>query len=1438
MSTTGVTPTADASKQDSLDTTSPYYLHPSDHTGLKLIPVVLKDDNYQEWVQALRNAFNAFIARRKLPFIDGRIIQPSDTDPRYDDWCSVNAMMVGWILQSVDSSIRSSLTYCDSVKDLWDEIQQRFSIGNAPRVHQLRTEIARCRQDGQSVAVYFGRLKHLSEELQTYLKPRCCTCKGCKCAWVSDLQAEREEETVHNFLMGLDDNLYGTVRSNILAQDPLPRLNRVYSLIVQEERHKMIANERAPTQDVVAFAAQSKSSPVRSSPAVRSESSTRVEKSSCTHCGRVGHDVSSCFKLHGYPEWWEEFRQKRGDGQSSSNGLGRRRGNTSRSTTLHRGVPGFANAAQGAGSSVAPITSQDRATLSPNLTDDQWTTMLDMIKKFKGPADDKLMGKPSGNWILDTGASYHMTGDSSLLQNLHSVSPSIITLPDGSTSVASQAGTVILGHGLHISNVLLVPNFTCNLISLVHLIRELQLLVTLTDRLCVIQDRTTRMVIGVGEARDGVFWFCTGIDGVKRVAAASTSTLELWHQRLGHPSYSLVSHLPGVHGNNKRVADPCSICLQSKQTRDCFPLSSNKAVDLFELIHADVWGPYRIPSSCGARYFLTLVDDYSRCVWVHLMATKTEVVQLVKKFCAFTQKQFNKPVRRFRADNGSEFYPLQPYFDTTGVIFETSCVATPQQNGRAERKHRHLLNVARALRFQASLPIRFWGQCVLTAAYLINRTPSTVLFGKTPYDLIFGKAPSYDHLRIFGSLCYAATIPRDNNKFASRSRRCVFFGYSYGKKAWRLFDLDSEAFFDSRDVVFHEGVFPFAKPTSSVFLDSELSVTHPAIYDTHDIPKVETVDPVPSSDSSTSTEPPQPVLRRSNRPSKPPTHLRDYVCHTIQCKPPPFAQMPISSPSSGTRYPIVNFVNCDKFSASHVQFLAAITTSVEPTTYNEAVRYPEWQAAMSNELAALNKNGTWSLETLPPNKTSIGCKWVFRIKYKSDGSIERHKARLVALGNRQVEGIHFHETFAPVAKMSSVRLFLSVAAIKEWELHQMDVHNAFLHGDLMEEVYMRPPPGFTAPIGKVCRLRKSLYGLRQAPRNWFAKLASALVQYGFTRSYADYSLFSYIHHNINIHVLVYVDDLIIAGNNSLSITQFKEYLHSCFHMKDLGILKYFLGIEIAHGKEGLFLCQRKYAIDILSEAGLLGAKPTEFPLSQNHGLATATGSDYPHPDRYRRLVGRLIYLTITRPELSYSVHILSQFMQTPKEAHWHAAIRVLHYIKNHPGQGIVLSRRSSLQLIAYCDSDWAACPLTRRSLTGYFILLGDSPVSWKTKKQPTVSRSSAEAEYRSMAAACCELIWLKAFLLSLGICHTSPMRLICDSQAALHISANPVFHERTKHIEIDCHFVRDLIQSSWVTTSHVRSQDQLADMFTKALGKQPFTYLLGKLGIRDLHAPT
>ncbi|CAH9124297.1 unnamed protein product, partial [Cuscuta epithymum] len=284
---------------------------------------------------------------------------------------------------------------------------------------------------------------------------------------------------------------------------------------------------------------------------------------------------------------------------------------------------------------------------------------------------------------------------------------------------------------------------------------------------------------------------------------------------MGHPSSRVVRLLPISFkkcATNNCFNKNCDVCMRAKQTRECFPVSVNRALNKFELIHCDVWGPYREPSICGSRYFLTIVDDYSRAVWVHLMIEKSEVALIMQRFVSMVRNQFNTRIKVVRADNGTEFHPLRSYFQKEGVLFQTSCVGTPQQNGRVERKHRHILNVARALRFQANLPISFWGDCILTASYLINRTPSLLNDGKTPYEMLYDVTPSYAHIRIFGCLCYVAI--KSTDKFQERGRKCVFLGYSYTQRGWKVMDLETKKHFVSRDVQFVETIFPFALPGS------------------------------------------------------------------------------------------------------------------------------------------------------------------------------------------------------------------------------------------------------------------------------------------------------------------------------------------------------------------------------------------------------------------------------------------------------------------------------------------------------------------------------------------------------------------------------------------------------------------------------------------------
>ncbi|XP_012472430.2 uncharacterized mitochondrial protein AtMg00810-like [Gossypium raimondii] len=332
-------------------------------------------------------------------------------------------------------------------------------------------------------------------------------------------------------------------------------------------------------------------------------------------------------------------------------------------------------------------------------------------------------------------------------------------------------------------------------------------------------------------------------------------------------------------------------------------------------------------------------------------------------------------------------------------------------------------------------------------------------------------------------------------------------------------------------------------------------------------------------------------------------------------------------------------------------------------------------------------------------------------------------------------------------------------------------------------------------------------------------------------------------------MLIYVDDLLITGNDNSMIEDLQVTLHQNFKMKNLGTLKYFLGIEISRSKEGIIMNQWKYALELIADLGLLDAKPAHTPLEQNLKLTSLeydaaldihdTSTELTDASVYQRLIGRLLYLTNTRPDIAFGVQHLSQFMHKPKWEHYEAALRIVRYLKKSSGQSIFLSSEGTTDIQAYCDSDWASCPMTRKSVTGYCVKLGNSLVSWKSKKQTTVSRSSAEAEYRSMATTVAELVWLKGLLAELGFHVSKPMLLHCDNQAALQIASNPVFHERTKHIDIDCHFVREKIQTGDVVTHHISTNEQVADLLTKGLGISQHQYLVSKLGLKDIfHPPT
>ncbi|RVX21294.1 Retrovirus-related Pol polyprotein from transposon RE1 [Vitis vinifera] len=454
--------------------------------------------------------------------------------------------------------------------------------------------------------------------------------------------------------------------------------------------------------------------------------------------------------------------------------------------------------------------------------------------------------------------------------------------------------------------------------------------------------------------------------------------------------------------------------------------------------------------------------------------------------------------------------------------------------------------------------------------------------------------------------------------------------------------------------------------------------------------------------------------------------------------------------------------------SSSSQLFQALLALKEPRGFKSAAKHPEWLSAMDDEIHALKKNDTWVLVPRPQHHNVVGCRWIFKTKLHSDGSIERHKARLVAQGFSQVHGLDFGDTFSPVVRPATIRIILSLAVTSGWRLHQLDVKNVFLHGFLNEEVYMEQPPGYTDSQfpQHVCRLKRALYGLKQAPRAWFHRFSSFLLKLGFYSSQADSSLFVYHSSLGTVYLLLYVDDMIITGSTPSLVHTFTTRLSNEFSMKDLGDLHYFLGVEVQANEKGLFLSQTKYALDLLQRASMIDAKPISTPFVVGQHLS-AEGTLFSNPTLFRSLAGALQYLTISRPDLSFNVNSICQFMHAPTEDHFRALKRILRYVKGTAHHGLQLHKQSTRDLLGYSDADWAGCPDTRRSTTGYAIFFGANLISWSSKKQSTVSRSSAEAEYRSLAVATADIAWIIQLLRDLHVTLSVPPKILCDNQSAI-----------------------------------------------------------------------
>ncbi|KAL5852507.1 hypothetical protein ACOSQ3_007625 [Xanthoceras sorbifolium] len=1023
------------------------------------------------------------------------------------------------------------------------------------------------------------------------------------------------------------------------------------------------------------------------------------------------------------------------------------------------------------------------------------------VTEEAGDAMILSVNSPIESWILDSGASFHATPCREIMENYVSGNFGKVHLADDETLKIVGKGDIRLklpnGSTWKLQGVRHIPGLKRNLISIGQLDGEGY---CTTFSGCEWKITKGALVVARGK-KCGTLYVTSNLENIVAVADSDGKS-NLWHQRLGHMSEKGMKTLlsKGKLPDLKAVdVGLCEDCIFGKQKKVSFAkIGKIPKAEKLELVHTDVWGPSPVSSLSGSLYYVTFIDDSTRKVWVYFLKKKSEVFDTFRKWKAMVENETGLKIKRLRSDNGGEYRDsrFREFCANSGIKMEKTVPMTPQQNGVAERMNRTLNERARSMRLHAGLPKMLWAEAVNTAAYLINRGPSVPLDGGIPEEVWSGKEVNISHLRVFGCISYVHIDSAERSKLDAKSNKCVFVGYGGDEFGYRFWDYENRKIVRSRDVIFNENLM--YKDRSIAELSS--STTEAETKEFAEFEEISGSD-VQISPETVQEEPSAPELRRSSRVPKP---IQRY------------------SPS--------------------LHYLL-LTDSGEPECYDEAMQVEDsvkWESAMRDEMDSLMSNQTWELAELPPGKKALHNKWVFRIKEEHNGN-KRYKARMVVKGFQQKEGIDYNEIFSPVVKLTTIRLVLKIVAAENLHLEQLDVKTAFLHGDLEEEIYMRQPEGFKE-AGKenlVCRLKKSLYGLKQAPRQWYKKFDSFMSSSGFTRCQADHCCYIKRFDNSFIILLLYVDDMLIAGSDMQEIMNLKRELSKQFAMKDLGAAKQILGMRIKRDtKSGtLLLSQAEYIKKVLSRFNMQDAKPVSTPLGIHFRLSKEqspkTEEERTHMAKvpYASAIGSLMYAMVcTRPDIAQAVGAVSRYMNNPGKIHWEAVKWILRYLRGTTNKTLCF-KGGDTTLTGYVDADLAGNVDIRKSTTGYVYTLGGTAVSWVSQLQKIVALSTTEAEYVAVTEASKEMVWLQSFLEELGKKQEDNV-LYCDSQSAIHLAKNPSFHSRTKHIQLRYHFIRSLLEDGILKLEKISGAQNPADMLTKTVTTDKLKLCSASVGLQ------
>ncbi|KAG6438793.1 hypothetical protein O3G_MSEX000229 [Manduca sexta] len=973
---------------------------------------------------------------------------------------------------------------------------------------------------------------------------------------------------------------------------------------------------------------------------------------------------------------------------------------------------------------------------------------------------------------------------------------------------------------ISVNNVLCVPVLTTNLLSVSRIILSGNRVV-FNKQGCFIYN-SKNICIGEAKLENEVYRLNT-VKSQQLLAATVTTSSTIWHRRLGHINANdlnkmkngLVEGMSFQDKMDRPDKSNCTVCCEGKQARLPFPLSASKSQEVLELIHTDLCGPMENKSLGHNTYFLIFVDDYSRMCFVYFLQSKHQTFKCFREFQQLVENQQSKKIKALRSDNGGEFCSseMESHLKGCGIVHQKSIAYTPEQNGLSERYNRSIIEKARCLLFDAQLDKSFWAEAVNTAVYLKNRLPASALgCNTTPYEKWTGKKPDLSHLRIFGSSAMVHIPKQKRKKWDKKATQMLLVGYSENTKGYRLYDPDSQEIVIARDVIIMEKVNENLTKTitqDNQELNPEISViseeNQSSSTDVED-------DSVESDDINDVTYVPSESVSESDSFYET-DNADDVTQETLQL------------PKRVRRQP-------DYFGFGGM----ACMQDVGDLTLEEALRGRErqqWLVAVQEELRSFNENDAWELVDAPDNGTIVQCKWVLRKKYDSDNKV-RYRARLVAKGFSQKKGVDYTETFSPVVRHTTLRLLFSLSVKLKLTVSHLDVKTAFLNGNLEETIYMQKPDCFDCNVNsnKVLKLKKAIYGLKQASRAWNKKVDVCLQDNGYKKSQLEPCMYIKNIDKCKTIVTVYVDDFFIFSNDKTEVKRLKEVLASQFNIKDLGIVKQCLGMNVNFSEKecSVTLNQENYIDLLLERFQMTECKTIDTPMDCKLNINKGTDiNNLP----YQQLIGSLMYLSVlTRPDITFCVNYLSQFNTCHTYEHWGYAKRVLRYLKKTKSFGISYFKDGNSEIKGFVDADWANNKIDRRSYTGYCFVLSNGVISWECKKQKTIALSSTEAEYMGMSEACKEALYLRNLQFEITN-NMYTVTLYNDNQSAQRLSENPLFHKNSKHIDVKYHFCRECVANKIVKFQYMQTSEMPADVFTKALCAKKHYIFIKSLGLNS-----